>query len=312
MDTRREASLTMIRVEPVLYERIEIHAVAQQERIARSIEHHPAKPTDFFAVRVKDLSLTYWNLGYASNIDTSTTIVEACKSVLRLAIRIKSEEPEDEQNVGRLCKLLKNSTAAQSRLTIPLTFCPTDKATLRHPIFQNVSHLEIEWVTIPQEDWVTPHQWDWPPLSDLQRLTHVCIRLGQWGAGRHIAAAATLPSWLQVFMVFVRWSARNIKQMEEYVLSCTELDMRVVMCTHESAWGSHAAGSWLKRNAVPKAPGNNALNEDFWSEAESLIRRRREGLVEVCLCVTFCSAGHQIRRWEISKSRRNASTRTDE
>ncbi|KAJ3524791.1 hypothetical protein NMY22_g10851 [Coprinellus aureogranulatus] len=277
-------------IEPLLYRRIDIRRSSQLDRLAQTIEYHPTKPDYFFALNIKDLTLTYWNLVHGTDIDSIVTVVQACPGVLQLGLRIDSDTAGRDDDIQRLSTLLATSTAPQIRLTVPLTFFPGSTASLSHSLFQNISHLEVEWLDI---DFESPSHWDWTQLSNLRRLTHICVHLDTWfNAHRResylIKGVSSLSPWIQVFMIYVGWSPVSRQQIEDLLLAVAKIDIRSVICMHGGTWLTYGRSftktfgntTWIGRNTVPRVPENNALNQEFWSKAEALVKRRKEGLVE--------------------------------
>lgn len=278
------------RVEPVLYQQIDLLTLSVIGKLARTLNEHPTKRAGFFADSVKDLALIYYWDAHHSALDATSAVVRGCPGVTRLAIQLQSTVSSgigDQATVGQLATLMEVSTAVEVSVMVPLRFFPENRTSLSDAFFQNLTHLGMIWMPsyTPQGGRVPlPQQLGWAHLISLRRLTHFCLFIDEWwDADLSIAEVArVLPAWLQVFMVFVRWPAHSLMHMEGFSRALTESDIRAVTCTHEHTWQCHPKGSWLKLNTVTRVPGSNALDRKFWSKAEQLVEDRKRGLVQVC------------------------------
>ncbi|RXW17601.1 hypothetical protein EST38_g8252 [Candolleomyces aberdarensis] len=277
-------------IEPVLFHTLIIQSASQLESLRRIVEdaNHgnssSTKSPDFFANHVKVVAIITLNSD-AANI---LSVLKACRNVEILVLwsnpnKLDMGAASPSGILGKELRDLRDFMTSPElsprRISMFHHILSTDEAHFSHPIFQNVTHLELVRVDSKA---------GWDTLQSLPCLTHVsahCLS-GMEGYGRWTREAMDLfPASLRVFIVwfYPDFCFENTHAEFEGVKAIQDgdIDSRVVV----AYMGSSLLSSWdlypilrLYEDIIGDWMGYS-VGKDFWTLAEEFIeerRRRRE------------------------------------
>ncbi|KAF5340343.1 hypothetical protein D9611_007917 [Ephemerocybe angulata] len=279
-------------VEPILYRHITVRYSFELSRLHRTIVSHPSKPPDFFASKVKTLSIcTRARSGETLAIE----VLSACPNVSSLEMDVHLPENErDDLKVGNhpIWEQIR-----PTRLWISGTmFTPPHrhfKGSLNlgsqnsnlNPMFMNLSHLELNGNSTTNLT-----AWSWPSLASVPTLTHLCVSLVH--RSENIAAIysqlyCAVPSFppslsVCVFSItFSQWLTEapqllgvNIVPDPRVLIAVDESD-----CRGDQEGGSAGAGLWFLLDPIWRyrkgdKEERRKKEESFWNRAEEKVAER--------------------------------------
>jgi hypothetical protein len=142
------------RVEPLIYRRVVLSSTAQAQLFYRTFRGPSSSKTlAFFEQHVR-----VFILSALSRTRDVAAVLEVCKGIKTLAIWSHKSSEETK-------KAIASPFLSPTRLSIIAELFFSGQHHFSHPIFQNVTHLEV--VCYDNDDW------EWDTLSRLQHLTHL-------------------------------------------------------------------------------------------------------------------------------------------
>ncbi|KAJ2924612.1 hypothetical protein H1R20_g12483, partial [Candolleomyces eurysporus] len=277
-------------IEPILYRTLIIQSEAQLESLRRIVEDtnqidsSSTKSTDFFATYVKVVAI----VTLRSDAANALSVLKACPNVEILVLWSNPNKLEagGASPYGTLAKDLRDlrdfitsPKLSPRRISMFHHILTTSEVHFSHPIFQNVTHLELVRVDSKA---------GWETLRSLPCLTHVsahCLSslegCGQWTR----EAMDLFPPTLRVFIVWfypdlcfenTHAEFEGVKAIQD-----GDIDSRAVV----AYMGSSLLSSWdlhpilrLYKDIIEDWIGCS-VGKDFWTLAEEFIEerhRRRE------------------------------------
>lgn len=129
--------------------------------------------------------------------------------------------------------------------------------------------------------------WDWTSFRDLESVTHFSvsvqplhrdaeppIRRMDWLERLAKDIVPLLPVSLKVFIVSLFDLSTIAGERPSFLQAISEIDIRLVIGINYSPWNKW---HWFIKNAVPHTLVDN---QDFWEQAEVIVRRRQQGALK--------------------------------
>jgi hypothetical protein len=274
------------RVEPIIYRRVILYNANTVKLLHRTIfDPTSSKNVEYIASHVKILVLDF----LITRAKETPTLLNCCRGVETLAFQ------DDIDTNGQGSELLRWAYAmhikvsplttcidlAPKRLSIHLKHIPKDHF-FAHPIFQQVTHLEI--ARVYQGGWL------FDTLSHLKQLTHISLHcdvdLSEQGQLAKFVKQ-TGPSCCRGLRIIVIWTHKSFSEWRDSqhglsdikAIQSGDVDSRAVVAYK----GPAKEGEKFVEFGMIARDHNKTLYEwsgqstgkDFWMEAEEQIEERR-------------------------------------
>ncbi|KAF5317234.1 hypothetical protein D9611_003840 [Ephemerocybe angulata] len=254
-------------VEPILYRNVTVYGNGLFARTIRDEES--TKPPDFFATHVKTLLFEH-----TSRREDVPIIVRKCHRAWSIGFWIAEARIADE-----LRELVTTDLLTPTQLSVGGRLFPANQLHFSHPIFRNVTHLDV----MGKDSF----DWEWESLLQLKKLTHfsldVQVNTQQNPFKQAQRILAFCPESLRVFILtevgpgYGSWTDRGDSEIVDIAraFSNGEVDPRAITAY------TRLGGEY--EYAIP-APYHELLDEwadpsnvrcNLWTRAEDLIKRRR-------------------------------------
>lgn len=229
------------------------------------------KGLGFFELHVK-----VFILAALSMTNDVAAILKACKGIETLAIwSFKSAEPTK--------KVIASPVLSPLRLSVIAELFFIGQRHFAHPIFQNVTHLEV--VCYDDDDW------EWETLSQLRHLTHLCFDARYFNATPRSYSQlvkdtiAFCPPTLRVFILWYDSALHSLSggDQSEDIDSIYKgaVDLRAVVAHEGRSDGTTGIQFCRDFPDILKDWAGLSEDKDFWTQAEDRIEERRRRLTEV-------------------------------
>ncbi|KAF5326645.1 hypothetical protein D9611_000706 [Ephemerocybe angulata] len=247
--------------EPVIYREV---VVDTTYRFIHTINNQASsKPENFFALHVKSL--------FFDNIPPHfiAPIVEKCSSVLSLTIWSTGYTlPEPNMLMGL-------TGSAPRRLSLTVSAIALQERHFSHPIFQEVTHLDIFCVDRDEE-------MAWATLKGLKNLTHLSVQ--SHPGEQHQQILRGIPAGLHVVVLYVSSEVQDDTKSVIKAIDAGQADERAVICLLWMA--SPPSYREILRHAImPESSVMEKWREFWdpfttthflWNEAEEVLEKRRK------------------------------------
>lgn len=238
-------------MDPVTYHTIHLNSNSQLKDFLKTMMSG-RRTLPFYAKHVKVVCIVY-------GLDTSDvfSVLRICTGLRSLACWIAPNRKDREAlEIPPVLSVLR-----PRRLSLHYPFMlGTDNTDFRHPIFKDVTHLQVPG------DWYGWQDWSWDHIEELPRLLHVNALLSvpdpEDGNLRRVIGQIRKCSQLLTLSFRI---ARDFECSSEYLQQLEQLregDCRVVFVreSYRLVW------DWL---------AHTYGGEDEWSRAQALVNKRR-------------------------------------
>jgi hypothetical protein len=224
------------------------------------------KPPDFFALHVKVFIITCTQV-----TEDTVAALQACRNLNTLAIWTST------QNIA-MRALLSSSLLSPRHLSIVAEMFYRHERHLAHPIFRNLTHLDIVW-----DD---EKQWDLDALPQLESLTHLSldIRFSPRPAQLIKRIASLSPASLRVLVLWIvsfhEFCDGHVHLADIKAICEGEVDPRAVIAYSgkiRADTGMHPEYAIMRsyEDMLYDWSGEQTFGNDLWALAEEKIEARR-------------------------------------
>ncbi|KAF6751313.1 hypothetical protein DFP72DRAFT_908115 [Ephemerocybe angulata] len=256
-------------VEPALYRCVGLYSSHKVTKFCETIANHPSKPANFFTNHVKTLAV-----GVQPSAQEMILLLKGCTGVEALLLQFCLPPATANERIEALWAGL-----SPKDLCIPIAAIAKANRSFIHPILRNATRIELLYDPILV--------WDWTSFRDLESVTHVSvsvqllhrdaeppIRRMDWLERLAKDIVPLLPVSLKVFIVSLFDLSTIAGDRPSFLQAISEIDIRLVIGINYSPWNKW---HWFIKNAVPHTLVDN---QDFWEQAEAIVRRRQQGALK--------------------------------